>query len=837
MKLNNIQNNYICDIATGKKINLKKPEEKVRQEYEKILYEDYGYDYSLMDIEVPIVRGSKEKPRNSDDYADIVIYDSKDGRDQFHNVVGIVETKKPERKDGVKQLMSYMSATNCNWGVWTNGKEIEYLYKDVETAKIKQDFIYQIPRYGENFADMGKIKKDELIPANNLKIMFKRMLNTLYTNTNISRREKLGNELIRIIFCKIWDEKYYPTQIPKFRVGIGEDVEEVKNRVIELFNNVKQELVHDGVFDNNETVTLESKAIAYVVGELERYSLLKTHKDVVGDAFEVFAESKLVGEKGEFFTPREVVKTAVEIVKPQPEQTVFDPACGSGGFLIYALEYVWNEMSKNKKYKGITDMDKVKKDIAERCFFGIDKEMDLVKIAKAYMAIVGDGRGKITQQNSLHSVNDFEGNAKQIFVKDNKLKKFDIIFTNPPFGSKIKIIKEDSDQFELGQKEIINKKTGDIKKIPKETPPQELFIERCIDMLNDNGILAIVLPETYFHAPTKKRVLNFMKKNNNIKAVIDLPHNTFRPHNNAKTILIILQKNTIQQDEILMAVAEEMGHDHNGRDLYRYDYKKHKHTNEIWDDTKIIRQEIKDPKNKKNKYTFMVNTSEIKNNVLVPRYYWKTRMVEIKKQAMKNNCDLVSISSLVNDGILFTSKGHGSPVSEYKGKGEIPYIRVSDIVNWDIYKNYTSMIPEVEYKRIKGKKIDLQENDVLFVRRGSYRIGTVALVTKNNTKVLLTNELTVFRIIDTNNKYHLTPSYLIYLFSHELVQMQLKNLICWDTTLPNIYDRWKELKLPIFKNKKDADNVKKDMNDIFVKKQSVLESIDSLKNKYGKLTT
>jgi len=103
--------------------------------------------------------------------------------------------------------------------------------------------------------------------------------------------------------------------------------------------------------------------------------------------FEVFAESKLVGEKGEFFTPREVVKTAIQIIKPQPQQSILDPACGSGGFLIYALEYVWQEMDNSKKYKGASGIDILKKDIAEKCFFGIDKEIDLVKIAKAYMAI------------------------------------------------------------------------------------------------------------------------------------------------------------------------------------------------------------------------------------------------------------------------------------------------------------------------------------------------------------------------------------------------------------------------------------------------------------------
>ena len=819
------------DTATGKRINGKKPEEPVRQQYEKILHDEYGYDYDLMDIEVPIKRGSR-KIRGQDDYADIVIYDSKDQhrREQHKNILGIVETKKPERKDGLKQLQSYMSAASCRWGVWTNGKEIEYVYKDPTSGELKTDFIFQIPRYGEGFEDLGKKTKDGLVPAASLKVQFGRMLNTLYTNTNISRREKLGNELIRIIFCKIWDEKYYPNQLPKFRVGFGEDLNAVKARIDELFNDVKDELVSDGVFEKNERITLEPKSVAYVVGELENYSLLNTNRDVVGDAFEVFAESKLVGEKGEFFTPREVVKTAIEIVKPKPEDTICDPACGSGGFLIHALEHVWSVMDNDVKYRGVKDLDAIKKDVSKRCFYGIDKEMDLVKIAKAHMAIVGDGRGQIVQQNTLHRSDEFEGKAKSIFVENEKFKKFTTIITNPPFGSKIKVLKEDAQYFELGNK---HSKAG--KHIPKDTAPQELFIERCLEMLEDEGTLAIVLPETYFHAVTKRPILEFMLRNNNVKAIVDLPHDTFRPHNNAKTILIVLEKNKEQQEEIMMAVIEGIGHDALGRELYRYDIESHEITGERWDDSVTVRDELKDPNDPSNRYVFTVKTSDIKNNIYIPRYYWDKGIVQL---AEEHKCDLVSMGRLSDEGIIKYYDGHGSPKSEHKGKGKIPYIRVSDIVNWDMYTNYTSMVPESEYERVKGNKVDLKPGDVLFVSRGSYRIGTVAMFLRgDDPKKLLTREIKILRITKKDNDYSLTPEYLIYLLSSDLAQMQMAHLTFVDTTLPNIGVRWKEICLPIPRDPEDINAIKGDMNYIFKAKQSVLKSIANVKTKYGNLTT
>ena len=272
MDLDVLQNK---DRATGKKINSSKPEEKVRQEYEKILHEDYEYPYAQMDIEVYVQRGEKHSSKNKE-RADIVVYKTTNSekREQNADILGIVETKKPTRKEGVKQLMSYMSASSAYWGVWTNGEEIEYIYRHPQTGEIKRDYVYQIPKNGESFEDIGKISKKNLKPANNLKTVFRRLLSTLYTNTNISRREKLGNEMIRLIFCKIWDEKYGDTDsLPKFRVGFEENPKEVTKRIEYLFGEVKNQLVADGVFDENEEIKLDDKSIAYVVGELEQYSI------------------------------------------------------------------------------------------------------------------------------------------------------------------------------------------------------------------------------------------------------------------------------------------------------------------------------------------------------------------------------------------------------------------------------------------------------------------------------------------------------------------------------------------------------------------------------------
>lgn len=838
----NLKDGYVKDAATGKPVDLRKPEEKIRQEYEKALHNDYDYAYEQMDIEVPIQRGEKNSIKNKNERADIVIYKTTDKthRTQNADILGIVETKRPTRREGVKQLMSYMSASSAQWGVWTNGTEIEYLYRDPKNGDIKRDFVYQIPKNGERFEDIGRISKDKLKPASNLKLVFRRLLNTLYSNTNISRREKLGNEMIRLLFCKIWDERYEPTALPKFRVGFEEKPREVQKRVKELFEEVKKELVEDGVFDKNEEIKLDEKSIAYVVGELEQYALLKTDKDTVGDAFEVFAESKLVGEKGEFFTPREIVKTAIQIVNPQPGNTIADPACGSGGFLIYAMEHIWKEMDESKKWRGMSESDLIasKKDLARRTFFGIDKEIDLVKIAKAYMAIIGDGRSGIVQENTLHPIVDFRESVKELFLQDDKLKQFDVVLTNPPFGSKIKVLEDDSKYFDLGH--IWKREAGVWVKTDKakETEPQVLFIERCLQLLKDGGKLAIVLPETYFHAPNARYVLDYMRKGNNFIAILDLAHNTFRPYNNAKCILLVLEKGRPQQEKIIMGVAEEIGHDHNGKDIFRYNEETGEFSSEKWDDTVTIREELHNPSNKNNKNVFVVDAADIKNDVYVPRYYWDRRIEKLRDEAERQNLEFVQVSTLIEKGIIQDFFGHGSPAAKYKGKGAIPYVRVADIVNWDIYKNPVSLIPESAYKAIKGSNgVDLEEKDVLFVRRGSYRIGSVAMVSKQDKKVLLTREIHVIRVLNEKNEYGIDAFYLLYLFSHKLTQDQLYNKVMIDTTLPNIGRRWEELYLPIAKNQAEREKIKEKIRQALTKKWEGQEKLAQLQEEFGNITT
>ena len=285
-----------------------------------------------------------------------------------------------------------------------------------------------------------------------------------------------------------------------------------------------------------------------------------------------------------------------------------------------------------------------------------------------------------------------------------------------------------------------------------------------------------------------------------------------------------------------MAVAEQMGHDHQGKEMFRWDYTTNKiNPEELWDDIPLILEEIRT--NSANKYSFSVSSDEVKKKgVYVPRYYWQNKMIEIRELAERENKKLVSISKLIKDHVLVCFDGHGSPESETKGKGEIPYVRVKDIVNWEVYKDPTAKIPYETYVENGGERKEIKVGDILYVRRGSYRIGSVAMVSPFDTKALYTREILVMRV-NPDNQYGLTPYYLLYLLSHQLTQMQAANKILIETTLPNIADRWKELQLPIDKDKNKLKAISDRIEGVMDNKWNAAEQIIQLCNELGNLTT
>ena len=593
---------------------------------------------------------------------------------------------------------------------------------------------------------------------------------------------------------------------------------------------------YNEVIEVADEIKLDDKSIKYIVGELQNYCLIDTERDVIADAFEVFIQYALKDGQGQFFTPRNVVRLMVELIDPKPDEILIDPACGSGGFLVEGMRYMWKQLEQQAQEYGWNDiaLEEEKKSCAIKCIRGIEKDSFLAKVTKAYMAILGDGKAGICCEDALLQPHDWKQSTQQSI----KLDTFDVLLANPPFGKDIKVNGEDKlRQYDLAFKW---KKDGNkyIKttKLKKEEAIQIIYIERCLKLLRKGGRMGLIMPETYFHAPSTKYILQYLLQGNNVMWLIDLPHNTFRPHNNAKCVVVILRKGEKQQEQINMAVAEQMGHDHLGKEMFRWDYNSNSiDYSSLWDDLPLILEEKR--QNNFSKYCFSVPSNNVAlKGIYVPRYYWQSKMNDVNKLAQKQNQILVPLSQLIKEGVITHFDGHGSPEAESKGKGDIPYIRVKDIVNWEVYKDPTSRIPLEIYNKIKGNKKDIKVNDILYVRRGSYRIGSVAMASPLDIQALYTREILILRV-NSNNKYGITPYYLLYLLSHKITQMQATNKILIETTLPNIADRWKELKLPIEQDKTKILEISKRIETVIQNKWKASEEIAKLCKEFGNLIT
>ena len=826
MNIEEVKEGYVRDYISGVEVKATPEEIEAVQVFSKILVEDYGYPKDVIQTRPQF----RVKVRPSDvkkEYpVDIAVFKTPNKSDD--EIYLVVECKKKNRKDGKTQLEDYLRFCRAQLGVWFNGEERLFLRKYEKDGEILFEEIPNIPDYGQRIEDIGKFKRSDLKPTHNLKSVFKSIRNYLAGNAiGATNDDVLAQQLINIIFCKIFDERFTPSDsILSFRAGVGESANTIKKRIDEIFEGVKRK--YKEVISTNDEIILDSSSVAYVVGELQNYCLIDTERDVVADAFEVFIGHALKGDKGQFFTPRNVIKMMVEIMDPSDEDFIIDPCCGSGGFLIESLRFVWNKIEAEGRRLNWNEkaIDEEKIAYASTKIRGIDKDAFLTKLCKAYMAILGDGKGGIFCEDSLDNPETWNNDTKYKIG----LEQFSMVLTNPPFGSSINVVGEEKlKQYNFGYKYKNNEKTSKLK--DKENP-QILFIERDLQLLKDGGKMAIVLPETFLHAPSIKYVIKNISKSNNIFAVIDLPHNTFRPNCNAKCVALFIQKNRPQQNKIPMGVVEEMGHNHQGRIIYRWDEENKKFTDEVWDDTDIVAKEFKHPNSSSNKLVFTVDKDDIVNDIYVPRYYWKKRIETLEIEAEKQNSMLVPFSKLINEGVVEVYKGHGAPPSEFKGMGDIFYVRAGDIVNWDIYKNPTSSVPvEIYQKGIKGK-VKLESNDILFVKEGSYRVGDCALLSPNDTNIFLNHHTLVFKIKNIENYYKIDSYYLLYLLSHPLTKKQFFNKIMIDTTLPNIGDRWKELLLPMTRDDKKREEIKSKLKNAFEKKWKINKELENIKKMY-----
>lgn len=778
---------HIEDFISGVHVRAAPEEVEAVQVFARMLVTDYGYPKELIQtrpqwrVRVRPSDIKKEYP------VDIAVFSDKTHKEE--NIQIIVECKKASRKDGRTQLEDYLRFSSSRLGVWFNGQEKLFLKKTESQGEVRFEEIPNIPKYGERVEDIGLYKRKDLKPAHNLRSVFRTIRNYLAANAvGTTRDEIFAQQIINLIFCKIVDERFTkPTDTVEFRAGAGEKPAEVKERIQQLFNDVKSK--YDDVIDREDKITLDEKTLTYAVGELQLFCLMDSERDAIADAFETFIGPSLKGGQGQFFTPRNVVRLLIGIVNPGTEDKVIDPACGSGGFLVEAIRIVWKCIEdRGTSYDWpATEILSEKQRVATKNFRGIDKDNFLSKVAKAYMAIIGDGRGGIFCENSL----DAPTHWKNLTEEHIPLDYFDVVVTNPPFGKKLKI--DDAsilDSYQLGHKWSFSKSTGEFDKLNtlyKGQAPQILFIERCLQLLRNEGRLGIIAPESMFCNPSHRYIIQYIKSIARIKAVVSLPEELFQPYTHAKTCAVVIEKTPAaheQGHEIFMAVARWCGHDSRGLSI-------------PYDDLPKILDKYRSYKDrgslKYDRWGFIINEAEILDNIYLPKYY--NPEIPKKLEKLRDTHELHIFRDLVDQGIISISTGHEVGKLAY-GTGNIPFIRTSEIANWEIKLDPKHGLSETIYEDMKDKQ-DVQENDILMVRDGTYLVGACALVGKYDTKIVYQSHIYKIR---TNNHEILHPFLLLAVLSSPIVKEQIFAKRFTQDIIDTLGGRIHELVLPVPKS-------------------------------------
>lgn len=568
-----LRDGYLLDYISGKPVKDGPEEREAVQVFAQMLVEDYGYPKEHIQTRPQY----RVKVRPSDikkEYpVDIAIFEGAKKNDSDLYIV--VECKKKSRRDGKTQLQDYLRFCEATLGVWFNGNERLFLKKIEKKGKVLFEEIPNIPLFGQRIEDVGLFKRKDLKPATNLKAVFKTMRNFLAANAvGITRDEVFAQQLINLIFCKIYDERFTkPDDMVTFRAGVEEEPQDVRERIIQLFDLVKKQ--YSDVIEVADSIQLDAASLTHVVGALQQYALTASDRDAVGEAFETFIGPALKGPQGQFFTPRNVVTMVIDMVDPQPDEKIIDPACGSGGFLVEGLRHVWRSVEARGQELGWPDreIDAEKQKVAINNFRGIDKDNFLSKVAKSYMAILGDGRGGVYCENSLERPANWTDRKARDGVR---MGAFDVVITNPPFGKKLAVESEDMlKAFDLGHSWKSEKGSPFVKGgVLEKQPPQILFIERCLDLLRDGGRMGIVLLESIFGMPKYRYVVDFINKRAKILAIVTLPEDLFQPYTHAKTCVVLLQKTETPDPNpypIFMCDVKWCGHDSRGNPTWTLD--------------------------------------------------------------------------------------------------------------------------------------------------------------------------------------------------------------------------------------------------------------------------
>lgn len=578
---------YVADNGHSEKWS--DPEEKIRASFYAELIYRYDYPPSRIGVEMTVPR------RTPSDRADLVVYNDDERKDPFI----VIECKRDNVSDAeftqaVEQACGNRASLGAKYAATVAGITRRFLdFRKAPAQERESNVISDLPiRYGKppewSFIK-GNLNRDlQIVSREQLRSAIRKCHQTLWEGGRRSAITAFG-EFSKIIFIKIRDEMQTDEEKPyAFQRRSEETAQALAQRIRNLYTTEQQK--EPDVF--SEQFNMDAPILAQVVEHLESINLNRTDLDTKGVAFEEFLGGFFKGDFGQYFTPRELVAFAVQMCSPKVDDLVLDPACGSGGFLLHALDYI-REAASQKYTRYQTDPQHARDhyrywhDFAEKRLFGIEINEELARVAKMNMIIHDDGHTNIVGEDALRLMSEL--NRKKDALKE---RGFDLILTNPPFGSVIKQTEKGSgylEQYEL--RYLINKAATGTE--PNESGQAEsakrgakaakartsikteiLFLERIYQFLKPNGQAAVIVPDELLTNSSLQRVRNWLMDHFQLLAVISLPQFAFSHYDaGVKASIIFLRRrddHEIPDDEetIFMAQTENIGYDATGRDTF-----------------------------------------------------------------------------------------------------------------------------------------------------------------------------------------------------------------------------------------------------------------------------
>ena len=616
---------------------------------------------------------------------------------------------------------------------------------------------------------MNSLFEIELTKEDNLLKKFEEIHNYIYANDGLSPQQTL-EEFVKILFVKIFDES---KNLNQFNISAeewnemktGKTTLSINERINNLFKQTKQE--YRDIFDIDDKIKISTIALGFTINKIQSISLLNSSQDAKGLAFQKFLSHHEKDGRGQFFTPEPVIDFCVEMMQPKPNEKIIDPACGSGGFLMSALKYL------QRNYSNLDTNSIVSENI-----FGADINKSIARIAKMKLLLEANGKTNVLCTNTLEDLDSLK-------LSLANSKGFDLVLANPPFGAKITNTATLT-KFDLGYKWANhNKEYHKTKTLYPNQNAEILFIERCLQLLNEGGRMAIVLPNGNFENPSLEYLRYYIKLKTKILAIVNLPQETFIPFGTGvKTSLLFLQKDTpnlVRKYPIFFGRVTKLGYQGNKNGTPTYQKDKFGQIIKNSFGQPILDEDFSDiinafKKFQKGKQIEKENSFSIDYNELNGRFDYNFYSPENRKlfsSLDKTNtvrlgdiCDIIKVKS-----------------KKLKDQNQtVEYVELSDINthSYEIINSTTLQVHELPSRA----SYEIQEGDIVTAIAGN-SVGTrkhaTALVNKDFEGSICTNGFRVLRNIKIDNYY------LLYFLKSEVF---LKQMFMYRTgaAIPNVSD-------------------------------------------------